>query len=492
MTPRILERAEHPVSRRDIDPNVLKVLYRLGAAGHQAYLVGGGVRDLMLGRRPKDFDIATSAHPHEVRQLFRNSRLIGRRFRLVHVFFGSQNIEVATFRRTSEEEPTAEDPLIQRDNTFGTAAEDAFRRDFTINSLFYDCRTFRVIDHTGGVADLGERLIRTIGDPEVRMREDPVRMIRAVRLAARLDFEIEPATRAAIERHCNDLGKASAPRVAEEIFRTLGGLGARRALLLAEQLGLVAVLLPALSEHLRPDLAVPERLRTAANLGSLERELASGREVGRGAVLACLFLDLYLHRSRQNGHAAGADLARELRTRGFSRADSEQMRLLLEALGALFNLSSRVRRLARRPYFAEAMRLWELLGPNYGVEADSVRRMLEAPSHAGRRSPEATHDTGVAQASVGGGQAPGRRRSRRRRRRGGWRRRKTASSRTTPGNLSQDARSVPTASPTHPVAGERDRDTERPEARVRSGDSQLSPVEAAPDAFPSVRGNTVR
>ena len=138
VAPTILERAQHPVSRRDIEPNVLKVLYRLIGAGHVAYLVGGGVRDLMMGRRPKDFDVATSAHPNQVRELFRNSRLIGRRFRLVHVFFGPQNIEVATFRRRSEEIAEGDDPLIRHDNTFGTPEEDAFRRDFTINALFYD------------------------------------------------------------------------------------------------------------------------------------------------------------------------------------------------------------------------------------------------------------------------------------------------------------------------------------------------------------------
>ncbi len=227
VAPTILERAQHPVSRRDIDPNVLKVLYRLIDAGHVAYLVGGGVRDLMMGRRPKDFDVATSAHPHQVKELFRNSRLIGRRFRLVHVFFGPQNIEVATFRRRGEEIAECDDPLIRHDNTFGTPEEDAFRRDFTINSLFYDPRTFQVIDYADGVADLRAGLIRTIGDPEVRMREDPVRMIRAVRFAVKLGLAIEPATHAAIERHRDDLLNASVPRVVEETFTA--GPGRRRA-----------------------------------------------------------------------------------------------------------------------------------------------------------------------------------------------------------------------------------------------------------------------
>src|SRR5271155_4496160 len=145
----------------------------------------------MLSRKPKDFDVATSAHPQQVRDLFRNSRLIGRRFRLVHVFFGPHNIEVATFRRQAEAVLDDSDPMIRHDNTFGTAEEDAFRRDFTVNALFYDPRTFEVIDYTGGVADLEARLIRSVGDPEVRMREDPVRMIRAVRFAAKLGFAIE-------------------------------------------------------------------------------------------------------------------------------------------------------------------------------------------------------------------------------------------------------------------------------------------------------------
>src|ERR1700688_3166027 len=249
--PRILERSEHPVSRRDIDPRVLKVLYRLIQAGHAAYLVGGGVRDLMLARRPKDFDVATSAHPQQVRDLFRNSRLIGRRFRLVHVFFGPHNIEVATFRRRAEDVPESEDPLIRHDNTFGTPEEDAFRRDFTINSLFYNPRTFHVIDYTGGVADLEARLIRTIGDPEVRMREDPVRMLRAVRFAAKLGFEIEPATRAAIERHREDLLNASVPRLVEETYKTLGQPAAAHALVLMEELGLLEHVIPILAKHLK-------------------------------------------------------------------------------------------------------------------------------------------------------------------------------------------------------------------------------------------------
>src|SRR5271167_1110252 len=295
--PSILERSQHPISRRDIDPNVLKILYRLIAADYSGYLVGGGVRDLMMGRRPKDFDVATSAHPQQVRDLFRNSRLIGRRFRLVHVFFGQQNIEVATFRRRAEDVAEGDDPMIRHDNTFGTPEEDAFRRDFTINALFYDPRSFEVIDYVGGVPDLHARLIRTVGDPEVRMREDPVRMIRAVRFATKLDFAIEPATRAAIEHHCGDLAKSSVPRLVEEIFRTLSFKGAERALFMMEELGLLEVLLPMLSEHLRAgqgaDIGNLVSTATARNLAALGPLIESGDEPSRPLILACLFADVH-------------------------------------------------------------------------------------------------------------------------------------------------------------------------------------------------------
>ena len=208
--PRVIPRAEHAISRRDIDPDALKVLYRLRQGDHIAYLVGGSVRDLLLGRRPKDFDLGTSAHPHQVKKLFRNCWIIGRRFRLAHVRFGPKKvIEVATFRRLVQpgEEavpdgaPAAPSPgnddaqLIHRDNTFGTPEEDAFRRDFTINALFYDIATFSVIDYVNGLEDLRAGVVRSIGDPHVRFKEDPVRMLRAVAFAVRLDFRLDPPVR---------------------------------------------------------------------------------------------------------------------------------------------------------------------------------------------------------------------------------------------------------------------------------------------------------
>lgn len=194
----------------ELDPDALKVVLRLHQHGHQAYMVGGCVRDLLLGRKPKDFDIATSATPNEVRGIFRNCRLIGRRFRLAHVYFkGGKIIEVSTFRANpteleaaangGEDDGEGEDLLITHDNVFGTAQQDARRRDFTINGLFYDVAEGRVIDYVRGRRDLDERFIRTIGDPEVRMREDPVRILRAVRFAAKLELDIESRTYAAME-----------------------------------------------------------------------------------------------------------------------------------------------------------------------------------------------------------------------------------------------------------------------------------------------------
>src|SRR5213592_4882968 len=231
--PRIVPRAEHPISRREIDPDALKVLYRLRQYDHIAYLVGGSVRDLLLGRRPKDFDIGTSAHPYQVKKLFRNCWIIGRRFRLAHVKFGQKVIEVATFRRQvqpgeevvqggvpspplADHQAAAVDAdahFLHRDNTFGTPEEDAFRRDFTINALFYDIATFSVIDYVGGLDDLKAAVVRAIGDPEVRMREDPVRMMRAVALAARLDFTIDPMLLDAIRQHRHEIAKSSPPRL---------------------------------------------------------------------------------------------------------------------------------------------------------------------------------------------------------------------------------------------------------------------------------------
>ena len=246
--PTVRPRPEHNISRRNIDPDALKVLYRLVDQGHTAYLVGGSVRDLLLGRKPKDFDISTDAHPGRLKKLFRNCFLIGRRFRLAHIKFGDKVIETSTFRRQPESDGDPDDPdsslFHPRDNTFGTPEEDALRRDFTINGLFYDIDTFSVIDHVGGLRDLEKGVIRCIGDPDTRFREDPVRMVRAVRFASRLGFSIEPQTRDAIVRHHRELAKASSARMLEEIYRLFAFGSGEKAFQLLHETRLLQVILP--------------------------------------------------------------------------------------------------------------------------------------------------------------------------------------------------------------------------------------------------------
>src|SRR5580698_6983953 len=229
-----------------IDSDADRVVRKLTRAGYKAYLVGGCVRDLLVGRTPKDFDVATSATPNEIKATFRNSRIIGRRFRLAHVFFGAKIIETATFRANPRDEDDA-DLLIRRDNVFGTEAEDARRRDFTINGLFYDVEREEVIDHVGGLADLTARLVRTIGDPDIRFQEDPVRMLRAIKFATRLDFGFEPATWRALLRRRSEISKCSPPRLLEEVHRLLRGGAARRSFELLVETGVLAVLSPYLA-----------------------------------------------------------------------------------------------------------------------------------------------------------------------------------------------------------------------------------------------------
>jgi len=269
--PVIVPRAEHPISRRDIDADALKVLYRLQESGYTAYLVGGSVRDLLLSRRPKDFDIGTSAHPYQVKKLFRNCWIIGRRFRLAHVRFGMKAIEVATFRKNipagSEAEPAeappsphatdAADLLIKHDNTFGTPEEDAFRRDFTINALFYDIANFSIIDYVGGLKDLKDGLLRCIGDPNDRFQEDPVRMLRAIVMASRLGFRIDEPVIKAIAKHRQLMATASPARLIEEYYKILRS-------------GAAEVTFRALVEHRLLEPVTPEIQRGAKNVALWE------------------------------------------------------------------------------------------------------------------------------------------------------------------------------------------------------------------------------
>lgn len=266
------------ISTDQINADAVRVLRRLTRFGHTAYLVGGGVRDLLLGRDPKDFDVATSARPNEVRRLFRNCRLIGRRFRLAHILFaGGHIIETATFRRdpdatgppesleavgsdgatvlapSPKDRDEGTDLLIRQDNVFGVPHEDAIRRDFTINGLFYDVGSQEVIDYVGGVADLEGRVLRTIGEPDVRFREDPVRILRAIKFSARLDFGIAPEVYDAMVGQRQELSRSAPPRVFEEILRLLRGGAAQRSIYLAWDMGVLGVIVPELTAFLEDE-----------------------------------------------------------------------------------------------------------------------------------------------------------------------------------------------------------------------------------------------
>jgi len=243
--PLIISRSAHSLSSKDIDRDALKVLSLLHKEGHNAYLVGGGVRDLYLGKTPKDFDISTDAKPGQIRKLFRNSRTIGRRFRLVQIFFSDNKIiEVSTFRCRSEYDIEGEINVLPANNTFGSEADDAFRRDLTINSLFYDIENETIIDYTGGVADLNNSIISMVGDPDKRITRDPVRMLRAIRHAARIGFSIEENTWQSIIRHRTELQLCPVSRIRDELLKDLRGGANRQWLQLLLDSGVFYVLFP--------------------------------------------------------------------------------------------------------------------------------------------------------------------------------------------------------------------------------------------------------
>ncbi len=473
-----------PIAKELIDADADKILRRLRRNGHAAFLVGGCVRDLLLGRTPKDFDIATSATPNEIKDLFRNSRIIGRRFRLAHIFFGQKIIETATFRSNPREGlpiEEVEDILIRRDNVFGTAEEDARRRDFTINGLFYDIEAGEVTDYVGGLADLEARLVRTIGDPEIRFREDPVRILRAIKFAARLGFQMEPATYAALLAHRGEIPKCAPPRVLEEIYRLLRGGAARRSMELLLETGVAATLAPELVWMFGPPSAPQEsespppegraaELADARDRGwrvldeldswASPRASASGERARSSAgapatnalLLAALVApfiadpepELPEEEGRRRRGPAKGDGSREqleqidsvlgpLVTRlRVSRRDAERARQILLAQRRL--APSRRRRarpmaLVKRDYFTEALELFELMTAVRGQAGDDSARwrslwkssQSESPSPVAERAPG--HDAEEASDAADAGGAAG---HRRRRRRGGRRRRRTA------------------------------------------------------------------
>ncbi len=407
--PTIVPRAQHAISRRDVDPDALRVLYRLHEHRYIAYLVGGSVRDLLLSRRPKDFDIGTSAHPHQIKKLFRNCWIIGRRFRLAHVKFGTKTIEVATFRQlvtTSDGTPEteqatargadivgpgeplppedaapsrhrAEDHLIHRDNTYGTPEEDAFRRDFTVNALFYDIGTFSIIDYVGGLRDLDARLIRCIGDPEVRFLEDPVRMLRAVVLAARLQFSIDEPVLDAISTNAHEIARSAPARLVEEFYKILRSGHAEEAFRQLRATGLLKEITPELASagaHLWRSLAALDRYRAT---------FASAPESLTNAVLAGTLLQPLGLVSRRGFNADPLNRRIELGVLPIARRDIERLQQIQALQPRLLETAAPrgQRSLLHRSALAEALTWFEIHGDRPEVVAHWRELMAQPQAH---------------------------------------------------------------------------------------------------------------
>jgi poly(A) polymerase len=401
--PVVLPRNEHTLSRKDIDADALRVLYKLHNEGFVAYLVGGSVRDLLLGRRPKDFDIGTSAHPYQVKRLFRNCWIIGRRFRLAHVKFGTKVIEVATFRRQvplgtappaeplSPEQDVGEENgtprPIERDNEFGTPEEDAFRRDFTANALFYDIGTCSIIDYTGGLPDLHARVIRCIGDPEVRFAEDPVRMLRALVLAARLDFTVDGEVLDTIADKASLITGSAPARLLEEYYKILRSGSARSCFDSLADSGLL--------EHMSPELMNDEGQLTDAfdAVDRYRRRFDASPDTLTNAILAgTLLVPLGLLRRRV--HRDADDVVREAPTTlgmmPVPRRDVDRLRQLLGLQKRLLEVDApprAQRALLARPAFREALTWLEIHGHRPEV-VDHWRGVIDEYMPAGDAAPE--------------------------------------------------------------------------------------------------------
>ncbi|NOY90149.1 MAG: polynucleotide adenylyltransferase PcnB [Deltaproteobacteria bacterium] len=379
---------DRPIPDARVDPDAAKVLRRLTRYGHTAYLVGGGVRDLLLGRSPKDFDVATSALPQEVRRLFRNCRVIGRRFRLAHILFADGKIiETATFRRDPAQRieslpgilaegiplvpgpppvrlvpitdgaAAEEDLLIRNDNVFGAPYEDAVRRDFTINGLFYDLERGQVIDYVGGMPDLLGGVLRAVGDPAVRLREDPVRILRAIKFSARLDMGIDPDLYDAIVRHKADLGRAAKPRLLEEILRFMRGGAGHRSYYLCWDTGVLAELLPELAAFLDDD--APDAGLTWSRLAIIDRMHAQGELPSDAVTLSALLLGPIEEAIEgvRDPSRAFEDFMFELTQRlTLPRRLKDRMRALIASQRRL--RSGKLGTLPRRDYFPEALALF--------------------------------------------------------------------------------------------------------------------------------------
>ncbi|MGH8086233.1 MAG: polynucleotide adenylyltransferase PcnB [Lysobacter sp.] len=427
---RIIPRDQHNVSRKDISPNALRVLYRLRDAGFSAYLVGGAVRDLLVGGHPKDFDVATDATPEQVRQQFRNCRLIGRRFRLAHVVFGREIIEVATFRANvddgSGDRETHEGGRLLRDNVYGTIEDDAVRRDFTANALYYAIEDFSVRDYTGGFEDVQNRLMRLIGDPETRYREDPVRMLRAVRLAAKLDFEIEAATAAPIPMLAPLLSESAPARLFEECLKLFLSGHAVESFIRLEHHGLLPALLPESAAAMKANRSGALRRMVLEGLRGTDRRVANDEPVSPAFLFALLLWPAYcralialqaqgVHATEAQRRAADRVTVHQLNMIALPRRFSLPMQEIW-LLQSRFSLHQpkRVSRMLAHPRFRAAFDFLSLRLTASDEHADDVAFWHEAQQEFGTVAAD-SEDVDAPHAEPGEGDAP---RKRRRRRRG--------------------------------------------------------------------------
>jgi poly(A) polymerase len=407
---------DHPLPPGTLDPDAVKVVRRLEQFGHEVYLVGGCVRDILLGVRPKDFDVATSAMPAEVRKLFRNCRLIGRRFRLAHILFRDRKvIEVATFRRGA----TEADDVTERhaaENLFGGPADDAVRRDFTINALMYDVSRRRIVDWVGGLDDLERKTIRTIGDPERRLAEDPVRIIRAVKFAGRLGFTIEPLLAEALRTLAPSIAGCAPARLVEEILKLLRSGKAAPCFSLAGEMGVLAHLLPGI-EGAAGGLPAPDDRWEL--LSRADARTAAGRPLSDPVLLGALVSPICAPALEAEGDPAQnleAALERALAPLTFTRLQLARLRQIFLSRRRLLDgpRTKRARRIAERDYAAEAIDFLELTAAGVG-QPELVarwRELIENRPASPRQAGEA--DQGALPAGAGG-----RVRRPRRRRRGG-------------------------------------------------------------------------
>lgn len=429
----IIPREQHTISRKDISPNALRVLYRLRDAGFAGYLVGGAVRDLLVGGHPKDFDVATDATPEQVKQLFRNCRLIGRRFRLAHVVFGREIIEVATFRANSDDgsgDREVENGRLVRDNVYGSIEDDAVRRDFTANALYYAIEDFSVRDYVGGYEDVMARKMKLIGDPEQRYREDPVRMLRAVRLAAKLGFEIEAATAEPIPRLAGLLAEAAPARLFEEILKLfLSGHGVASFEGL-ERTGLLPVLLPETGAALAANRSGALRRMLIEGLRGTDARVANDEPVSPAFLFALLLWPAYC-RALTGLQAQGVSVE-DAQRRAADRVTLHQLNTV--ALPRRFSLPmqeiwllqsrfssrqrKRVMRLLAHPRFRAAFDFLVLRMAASDSHADDVAFWREAQTQSSEELAASLGATAAGDSYTDENAPPSKRRRRRRRRSG--------------------------------------------------------------------------